>query len=98
MPSSTDEQTGAEHSHAVATQTGRSLLWRLIVPTCCGVAALVCAIAVYAPHEVVDTAITEALVKGEQTARQLQTLRGFYSDHVVAKATKAGVSASPTYK
>src|SRR3981189_3510606 len=93
-----DIPTSAHPIHAAAKQTGRSLLWRLIVPTCLGVAALVCGIAVYAPHEVVDTAITEALVRGEQTARQLQTLRSFYSEHVVMKATQAGVSASPTYK
>jgi diguanylate cyclase (GGDEF)-like protein len=93
-----DIPTSAQPIHAAAKQTGRSLLWRLIVPTCLGVAALVCGIAVYAPHEVVDTAITEALTKGEQTARQLQTLRSFYSEHVVMKATQAGVSASPTYR
>jgi diguanylate cyclase (GGDEF)-like protein len=88
----------ASQSDLPATQTGRSLLWRLIVPTCCGVVALVCAIAIYAPHEVVDTALNEALVRGAQTARQLQTLRSFYSEHVVAIATKSGTTASPTYK
>jgi diguanylate cyclase (GGDEF)-like protein len=62
------------------------------------VATLVCGIALYAPHEVVETAVSEALVRGEQTARQLQTLRAFYSDHVVATASRSGTSASPTYK
>ena len=83
---------------APAAAAGRSLLWRLIIPTCLAVATLVCGIALYAPHEVVDTAVSEALVRGEQTARQLQTLRAFYSDHVVATATKSGTSASPAYK
>jgi HAMP domain-containing protein len=62
------------------------------------VAALICAIAAYAPREVVRTALREALIRGEQTAKQLQTLRSFYSDQVVAKATKAGVVASPAYR
>src|SRR5215468_2833916 len=74
---------------------GGSLLWRLVIPTCLAVATLVGAIALYAPHEVVETAVSEALVRGEQTARQLQTLRAFYSEHAVAPATKAGASASP---
>jgi diguanylate cyclase (GGDEF)-like protein len=73
-------------------------MWRLIVPTCLAVALLVCGIALYAPHEVVETAVGEALVRGEQTARQLQTLRAFYSEHAVAPATKAGAPASPNYK
>jgi diguanylate cyclase (GGDEF)-like protein len=80
------------------TERGRSLLWRLIVPTCLAVAMLVAAIAVYAPHEVVDTALSEAVARGAQTARQLQTLRAFYSDHVVVPATKSGAVASPGYK
>ena len=84
-----DDPTGAQPNHAGAKQTGRSLLWRLIVPTCLGVAALVCAIAFYAPHEVVDTAIAEARVKGEQTARQLQTLRSFYSEHVARRSPRS---------
>src|SRR6267378_168294 len=98
MRSVGDEPPSPEHSDLPATQTGSSLLWRLIVPTCLGVTALVCAIAVYAPHEVVETAVNEALVRGAQTARQLQTLRSFYSEHVVAKATKSGVVAAPTYR
>ena len=93
-----DDVKQAGQSPAPAIKPGHSLLWRLIVPTCIAVATLVCAIAIYAPHEVVDTAISEALVRGEQTARQLQTLRSFYSDHVVAQATKAGTVASPSYK
>jgi diguanylate cyclase (GGDEF)-like protein len=93
-----DDPPRTGQSDLPATQTGRSLLWRLIIPMCCGVVALVCAIAVYAPHEVVDTAVNEALTRGAQTARQLQTLRSFYSEHVVAKATKSGAVAAPTYK
>jgi diguanylate cyclase (GGDEF)-like protein len=76
----------------------RSLLWRLIVPMCCGVVALVGAIAYYAPREVIATAVNEAQARGVQTARQLQTLRAFYSEHVVVPATKSGTVASPTYK
>jgi diguanylate cyclase (GGDEF)-like protein len=98
MRSSPDELAGVAQYPAPAAKPGRSLLWRLIIPTCLAVATLVCAIAVYAPYEVVETAITEALVRGEQTARQLQTLRSFYSEHVVARATKSGTAASPAYK
>jgi diguanylate cyclase (GGDEF)-like protein len=94
----TAEVSKAGPSEAPAIRSGHSLLWRLIVPTCFAVATLVCAIAIYAPHEVVDTALNEALVRGEQTARELQTLRSFYSDHVVARATKAGTVASPAYR
>src|SRR5690242_10803176 len=93
-----DELPSPAQNHAPAAQPGRSLLWRLIVPTCLAVTTLVCGIAVYAPHEVVETAVNEALVRGEQTARQLQPLRGFYSEHVVARATKSGTSASSAYK
>ena len=98
MRSVPDELPSPAQKLAPAAQPGRSLLWRLIVPTCLAVATLVCGIAVYAPHEVVDTAVNEALVRGEQTARQLQTLRSFYSEHVVARATKSGTAASPAYK
>src|SRR5690348_1524353 len=83
---------------APPAQRGRSLLWRLIIPTCIAVAALAGGLAYFAPHEVVETAMNEALVRDEQTARQLQSLRAFYSDHVVGPATKAGASASAAYK
>jgi diguanylate cyclase (GGDEF)-like protein len=98
MRSVPDEPPSPAPHPAPAAPAGRSLLWRLIVPTCLAVATLVCGIALYAPHEVVETAVSEALVRGEQTARQLQTLRAFYSDHVVATASRSGTSASPTYK
>lgn len=98
MRSVPDEPPSPEPSRAPAAPAGRSLLWRLIVPTCLAVATLVCGIALYAPHEVVGTALSEALVRGEQTARHLQTLRAFYSDHVVATATKFGTSASAVYR
>jgi diguanylate cyclase (GGDEF)-like protein len=98
MRSVPDEPPSPAPNRAPAAPSGRSLLWRLIVPTCLAVATLVCGIALYAPHEVVETAVSEALVRGEQTARQLQTLRAFYSDHVVATATRSGTSASPAYK
>jgi diguanylate cyclase (GGDEF)-like protein len=98
MRSVADDSPSAEPSEHSAAQGERSLLWRLIVPMCCGVVALVCAIAFYAPHEVVATALNEAQVRGIGTARQLQTLRSFYSEHVVARATKTGTSASPNYK
>ncbi len=98
MRSVPDEPPTAAPNRAPAAPAGRSLLWRLIVPTCLAVATLVCGIALYAPHEVVETAVSEALVRGEQTARQLQTLRAFYSDHVVATATRSGTSASALYK
>jgi diguanylate cyclase (GGDEF)-like protein len=98
MRSVPDEPPSPAPQRAPAAPSGRSLLWRLIVPTCLAVATLVCGIALYAPHEVVETAVSEALVRGEQTARQLQTLRAFYSEHVVATATRSGTSASPAYK
>jgi diguanylate cyclase (GGDEF)-like protein len=98
MGSAHDKPPQAGQTDATAIKTGRSLRWRLIVPTCFAVATLVCGIAIYAPHEVVTTALNEALVRGEQTARQLQTLRAFYSEHVVAQATRSGTTASPAYK
>jgi diguanylate cyclase (GGDEF)-like protein len=97
MPSLSEQHSSAAEIRAAAP-AGQSLLWRLIVPICIAVTSLVIAIALYAPHEVVETAVNEALLRGEQTARQLQTLRSFYSDHVVAPATKAGTKASPTYR
>jgi diguanylate cyclase (GGDEF)-like protein len=98
MLSQRDEAATAAADTAPRASSGRSLLWRLIVPTCLFVATLVGGIALYAPHEVVETAVSEALVRGEQTARQLQTLRAFYSEHVVARATQSGTSASAVYK
>jgi diguanylate cyclase (GGDEF)-like protein len=98
MRSVPDELPSPASNRVAAAPSGRSLAWRLIVPTCLAVAMLVCGIALYAPHEVVETAVGEALVRGEQTARQLQTLRAFYSEHAVARATKAGAPASPDYK
>ena len=98
MRSVPDEVPSPATSRVSAAPQGRSLMWRLIVPTCLAVMMLVCGIALYAPHEVVETAVGEALVRGEQTARQLQTLRAFYSEHAVAPATKAGAPASPNYK
>src|ERR1700756_5307819 len=98
MRSVPDELPSPASDRATRAPPARSLRGRLIVPTCRGVATLVCGIALYAPHEVVETAVGEALVRGEQTARQLQTLRAFYSEHAVAPATKAGASASPAYK
>jgi diguanylate cyclase (GGDEF)-like protein len=98
MRSVPDEPPNPAPNRAPAAPAGRSLLWRLIVPTCLAVATLVCGIALYAPYEVVETAVSEALVRGEQTARQLQTLRAFYSDHVVATATRSGTSASAGYR
>ncbi|HEX4800817.1 MAG TPA: EAL domain-containing protein, partial [Sphingomicrobium sp.] len=87
----------AEQGHA-ETRRGNSLIWRLIIPTLFAVPTLVYAIAVHAPREVIDTALNQAIARSEQTARQLQTLRAFYSDHVVARATKSGTVASPAYK
>jgi len=91
------ENSPAEQGPA-AIQRGNSLIWRLIIPTLFAVPTLVYAIAVYAPREVVDTALNQAITRSEQTARQLQTLRAFYSDRVVARATKSGTVASPAYK
>ncbi|HEU5275109.1 MAG TPA: hypothetical protein VFU97_15715 [Xanthobacteraceae bacterium] len=91
------ENTPAEQGHA-ETRRGNSLIWRLIIPTLFAVPTLVYAIAVHAPREVIDTALNQAIARSEQTARQLQTLRAFYSDHVVARATKSGTVASPAYK
>src|SRR5262249_31947573 len=98
MRSVPDQQPSPEPNRAPAAPPGRSLLWRLVGPPRPAVSALGGAIALSAPHEVVETGVSEALVRGEQTARQLQTLRAFYSEHVVARATKAGTSASPAYK
>src|SRR5215831_2350618 len=98
MRSVPDELPSPATGRVSAAPPGRSLMWRLIVPTCLAVMMLVCGIALYAPHEVVETAVGEALVRGEQTARQLQTLRAFYSEHAVGPATKAGAPASPNYK
>src|SRR5690349_3339787 len=98
MRSVPDEVPNPAPNRAAVAPAGRSLLWRLIVPTCLAVATLVCGIAFYAPHEVVETAVGEALERGEQTARQLQTLRAFYSDHVIATATRSGTPASPDYR
>jgi len=76
----------------------RSLLWSLTVPTCVAVALLVVAIGAYTPHAVMRTAMEDAVLKGQRTAKDLQTLRSFYSEHVVAKATTGGAKASPKYK
>ncbi len=76
----------------------RSLLWTLALPTCLVVGFLVTAIGFYTPRAVVDAAIEQATLKGAETAQQMKTLRSFYSQHVVSKATGAGTRAAPDYK
>jgi hypothetical protein len=76
----------------------KSLLWSLAVPTCVAVALAVVAVACFTPTEVVDAALDDALMRSVQTARQMRTLRSFYSEHVVAAAVRSGTRASATYK
>ena len=76
----------------------RSVILKLIVPTCIVVGIVLVAISLYTPKAVVDAALEEAVTKSLQTADQLKALRAFYSANVVAKAVKGGAKASPGYK
>ena len=76
----------------------RSVILKLIVPTCIVVGIVLIAISLYTPKAVVDAALEEAVTKSLQTADQLKALRAFYSANVVAKAVKGGAKASPGYK
>ncbi len=76
----------------------RSLLWILAVPTALAVGILVAGIAYYTPTAIIDNALHEAILRAETTAKQMQTMRAFYSESVVSRATSAGTRASPNYK
>lgn len=89
---------GVETTSEQKFRVRRSLLWTLALPTCLMVGLLVTAIGIHTPRAVVDAAIEQATLKGEETAQQMKTLRSFYSQHVVSKATVAGARASSAYK
>lgn len=75
-----------------------SLLWRLTLPTCVLVAVTVLIIGAFTPAAVVEATLEDAVTRSVETAAQLRTLRSFYSEHVVAAATRSGTKASATYK
>lgn len=76
----------------------RSLVWRIAAPTAIAVVLATVAVVVYTPRAVVNAALDDAIVQAERTARQMQTLRAFYSKHVVTSAEHSGATASPSYK
>ncbi len=94
----TTDAAGPSAPAELGFKVRRSLLWTLALPTCFAVGLLVTAIGFYTPRAVVDAAIEQATLKGQETAQQMKTLRSFYSQHVVSKATGAGAKASPAYK
>lgn len=96
-----DIRTPAREKPSLATDGSRrrhSLLWSFALPTIAAVGILIAAVDAYAPRAVVNAALSEAVLRGQQTARQMQVMRAFYSEEVVAKATAGGAHASPDYR
>ena len=98
MISTNSAASGGGSPSELGFKVRHSLLWTFALPTCLVVGLLIAAIGLYTPRAVVDAAIEQATLKGEETAQQMKTLRSFYSQHVVSKATGAGAKASPSYK
>jgi signal transduction histidine kinase/ActR/RegA family two-component response regulator len=93
-------QAISDPPQALAEATSRwSLIWSLTLPTCLAVGVLAVGLAFYTPHAVLGTALDEATHKGEQTAKQIQTLRSFYSDQIASKTNKPGtLKSAATYR
>ena len=91
------ESVGVRKGESARAPGRRSLLWTLAVPTCAMVGLVTGAVALFTPAAVVDAALDDAVMRSVQTARQMQTLRSFYSQNVVAAAIRSGTKASPTY-
>ena len=76
-----------------------SIVWRFALPTCAAVGVLAIGLAFYTPHAVLGTALDQATLKGEQTAKQIQKLRSFYSDQIASKTNKPGtLHSAPIYR
>ena len=91
-------EDGMLHVSTLVQFVQRSLLLKLLLPTCLVVGIIVVAISLYTPRAVVAAALEDAVTKGLQTADQLKALRTFYSENVVSRAVKDGAKASAGYK
>lgn len=75
-----------------------SLLWRLVVPLPLVLVAAVALTWVTIPRLVEQNVAEGAIIEGQQIAAQFQTLRGYYTDQVVAKVVgHAPMRASSNY-
>ena len=67
-----------------------SLVWRLIVPLPLALIGAIVLTWVLIPRIIRQNVVDEAIIEGQQISGQFQTLRGYYTDHVVAKILAHG--------
>src|SRR5690242_17862613 len=76
-----------------------SFKWRMILPVPLAIAAAIAAIWILLPRLIARDATQEAELAGKQVAEQFKTIRGYYTDEVVAKVLKkGGLKASFAHK
>jgi methyl-accepting chemotaxis protein len=67
-----------------------SLAWRLIVPVLAALTLAIVATWIIVPRIIAANAVDEATAKGQEIADEFKTIRGYYTDRVVAKVVKQG--------
>ncbi len=76
-----------------------SVAWRMLLPVPICIALAVALVWFMIPKVVADMAVHDAVVTNQEIVAQFKTIRGYYSDFVVAKVVKGGVfSASHEHK
>ena len=78
-------------AHATIFGLSRSgLVWRFIVPLPLALIGAIVLTWVLIPRIIRQNVVDEAIIEGQQISGQFQTLRGYYTDHVVAKILAHG--------
>ena len=72
------------------TLLSRSMFWKLFAPICALLLLSALAAAVLLPLVIQRTAEQEAIVASQETVRQFQVLRKYYTDNVVSKVMTDG--------
>src|SRR5262249_51724903 len=63
---------------------------RLVLPVCFALAGAIAATWLIIPRIIESNAIAESIAKGQAIAEQFKTIRGYYTERVVAKVVKQG--------
>ena len=71
-----------------------SLSWRLILPLPLTLIVAIAVTWVIIPRMIQQNVLNEAITEGQQFAGRFQTLRGYYTDRVVAKAVSHGLQVT----
>ncbi len=67
-----------------------SLAWRLILPVPLALVAAVVLTWITIPRIIQANILDETIIEGQQIAQQFETIRNYYTDHVVAKVLSRG--------